>query len=104
MKLKLLATLAAAALAAGCATTAPVPAGLVAGKFVDFDCEGQDFQARFNPDGNTVRVRTQRGSAELAAAGDGVFQADGFRLLMKGPTGITIEHGGKPLGQGCKRK
>jgi len=103
MKLKLLASLGAAALIAGCATTAPVPAGLEAGRFVNFDCEGQDFQARFDPEQNTVRVRTHRGSAELAAAGGGVFQGEGFRLSMAGAKGITIEHDGKPLGTSCKR-
>jgi hypothetical protein len=40
---------------AACATTAPAPAGMEAGKFVSFDCEGQDFQARYSVDTGTVR-------------------------------------------------
>ncbi|MDZ7652394.1 MAG: hypothetical protein U5L03_07470 [Burkholderiaceae bacterium] len=103
MKLQFLFSLGAAAALAGCATTPPVPAGLEAGKFVSFDCEGQDFQARYNPDGNTVRVRTHHGAAELASAGDGVYQGDGYKLSMKGTSGVTIEHAGKALGKNCKR-
>lgn len=90
-------------LSAGCASLTPAPAGLESGRFVSFDCEGQDFQARFNPEGNTVRVRTHHGAAELSAAADGVYQGDGFRLLMKSPTGVTIEHAGKAIGRNCKR-
>lgn len=103
MKLQALTPLFAVAVLAGCATTAPVPAGLEAGKFVSFDCEGADFQARFNAEGNTVRVRSHSGAAELSAAGDGVYQAEGFKLMTKGATGVTLEHAGKVLGKNCKR-
>jgi hypothetical protein len=95
--------LSAAAALTGCATTASAPAGLEAGKFVSFSCEGQGFQARYNPDGNTVRVRTHHGAVELASAGDGIYQADGFKLSTKGASGMTIEHAGKALGKNCKR-
>jgi hypothetical protein len=103
IKTNLLLTLAAVAALAGCATTASAPAGMVAGKFVAFDCDGQDFQARFNPDGNTVRVRTHHGASELSATGDGVYAGDGYKLTTKGATGVTIEHAGKELGKNCKR-
>jgi outer membrane biogenesis lipoprotein LolB len=103
MKLNFILALAATAVMAGCATTNSVPAGLEAGKFVSFDCEGQDFSARFNPEGNTVRVRTHHGATELSPAGEGVYQGDGFKLSMKSATGITIEHAGKVLGKNCKR-
>lgn len=95
--------LAVTAAMAGCASTSTVPAGMVAGKFVQFDCEGQDFQARFNAEGNTVRVRTHHGAAELSAAADGIYQGDGFKLSSRGSTGMTIEHSGKVLGKNCKR-
>jgi hypothetical protein len=103
MKINLVLSLAAAAALAGCATTASVPAGLEAGKFVSFSCEGQGFQARYNPDGNTVRVRTHHGAAELASVGDGLYQGDGYKLSMKGGSGTMIEHAGKALGKNCKR-
>ncbi len=103
MKTNFVLSLAAAAALAGCATTASAPAGLEAGKFVSFNCEGSGFQARFNPDGNTVRVRTHHGAAELASAGDGVYQGEGYKLAMKGASGMTIEHSGKALGKNCKR-
>lgn len=103
MKFHILTGFVSAVVLAGCATPSPVPAGMQAGKFVKFDCEGDDFQARFNPDGNTVRVRTRHGSAELAAAGDGIYQADGFKVTFKGANAISIEHSGKVVGRNCKR-
>jgi hypothetical protein len=103
MKFMFLLSVGAAAVLSGCASMSNAPAGLEPGRFVSFDCEGQDFQARFNPDGNTVRVRTHYGAAELAAAADGVYQGDGFRLLTKSATGVTIEHAGKAIGKNCKR-
>jgi hypothetical protein len=103
MKNPVLLAVAASAVLAGCASMTPAPVGMESGRFVNFDCEGQDFQARFNPEGNTVRVRTHHGAAELSAASDGVYQGDGFRLLMKSATGVTIEHAGKPIGRNCKR-
>jgi hypothetical protein len=102
MNIKSMFCIGAAVVLAGCAST-PTPAGLEPGKFVGFDCEGQDFQARFNPDGNTVRVRTHHGAAELASAGEGVYQGEGYKLSMKSATGVTIEHAGKAIGKNCKR-
>jgi hypothetical protein len=93
---------AAVALAA-CATTASVPAGLEAGKFVAFDCEGQDFQARYSADTGTVRVRSHSGAAELTRAGDEAFAGEGFKLMLQGANGLALEHGGKLLGKNCKR-
>jgi hypothetical protein len=103
MKTVAMLALLGSAVLAGCASLAPPPAGMEAGKFVRFDCDGQDFQARFNPEGNTVRVRTQHGAAELTAGADGVFQGEGFKLMTQGPTGVTIEHAGKVVGKACKR-
>jgi hypothetical protein len=88
---------------AACATTAPAPAGMEAGKFVSFDCEGQDFQARYSVDTGTVRVRSHSGAAELSRAGDDAFSGEGFKLMLRGANGIALEHGGKMLGKNCKR-
>ncbi len=95
--------LSAAALAiAGCATTAAtVP--LEKGKFVAFDCEGQDFQARLSAEGNSVRVRSHHGAAELSPAGAGQYRGDGFVLYLAGEHGVALEHGGKIIGKRCKR-
>jgi hypothetical protein len=103
MKMQAWMAAAAAALLAGCATVTP-PAGMVPGKFVSFDCPGgQDFQARFNPDGNTVRVRSHSGAAELSAQGEN-YAGDGFTLTLKGAEGISLSFGGKTLGRNCKRQ
>lgn len=99
----LLAALPASVLLVACATTTPAPAGLEAGKFVNFDCSGQDFSARFDPDGNTVRVRSHSGAAELSAQPDGNYSGDGFVFTTKGPDGISLSHAGKALGKNCKR-
>ncbi len=101
MKLHLLLSVGLVAAVAACATGAPPPAGMEVGRFVTYDCEGQDFQARFNAEGNTVRVRTHHGAAELSPAGNGVYAGDGFKLTVDG--GVTIEHDGKVLGRNCRR-
>lgn len=88
---------------AACSTTASAPAGMEAGKFVSFDCEGQDFQARYSADTGTVRVRSHSGAAELTRAGDDSFVGDGFKLMLSGANGIALEHSGKMLGKNCKR-
>lgn len=103
MKKRLLLLFTTSVAVVGCAATAQAPAGMQAGQFVAFDCEGQDFQARFNPQGNTVRVRSHAGSAELSAAGSDVYAGEGYRLSLKGKDGIVLEHGGKVLGKNCKR-
>lgn len=97
-------TVGAVALAlTACATTAPAPAGMEAGKFVSFDCEGQDFQARYSADTGTVRVRSHSGAAELARAGDDAFAGEGYKLTLRGASGMSLEHAGKLLGKNCKR-
>jgi hypothetical protein len=101
MKLHLLVSVGLVAGISGCATGTPPPAGMEVGRFVAYDCEGQDFQARFNPESNTVRVRTHHGAAELSAAGSGVYAGDGFKLSVG--SGVSIEHDGKVLGRNCRR-
>lgn len=103
MKVRLFLGFAIALSAAGCATTVAPPAGMQPGRFVLFDCDGQDFQARFNPEGNTVRVRSHAGSAELVSAGADVYSGEGYKLSLKGKDGIALEYAGKVLGKNCKR-
>jgi hypothetical protein len=92
---------AAAALSA-CATMTPAPTGLEAGKFVSFDCDGGDFQARWNPESSTVRVRSHHGSAELARVADGKFAGDGYEFNSAGGV-TTLSHAGKVVSKNCKR-
>jgi hypothetical protein len=101
--LRMFVSAAAAVVLASCATTGATTSALERGKFVAFDCEGQAFQARLSAEGNTVRVRTQHGAAELSPAGESRYSGDGFTLHTKGSNGIALEHGGKLLGKNCKR-
>jgi hypothetical protein len=91
------------ALASACASMAPAPTGMEAGKFVTFDCDGGDFQARWNPDTSTVRVRSHHGSAELDKAADGSFRGDGFELVSASGAMPTLAHGGKVISKNCRR-
>lgn len=88
---------------AACATTAETPAGMEAGKFVTFNCEKGSFQARWNPDGKTVRVRSHSGAAELSSAAGGSYSGEGFVLQTAGPDGVSLAHGGKVLNKNCKK-
>jgi hypothetical protein len=100
MKL-VLASLAAAALAA-CATQS-APAGMAPGKFVSFACaDGKTFSARATEDGTSVRVRALQGSAELDRKGDGVYEGDGYTLVTNGPDGASLAHEGKTQAKNCK--
>ncbi len=90
------------ALLGACASSPTVPRGMVAGKFVDFQCEGGRFSARAAEDGKTIRVRGLHGAAELDMKGDGVYEGDGYRLVTKDPNGVSLMHGGKANGTHCK--
>lgn len=88
-----------AALAAGCASTADVPAGMKAGQFVSYSCEdGKRLAARAAADGATVRIRFE-GGYELDRNG-GVYEGDGWKLTPGGAT--QLEHNGKVVAKGCK--
>ena len=91
---RLVSAIAVVVLASACASMAPTPAGMEAGKFVTFDCEGGDFQARWNPETSTVRVRSHHGSAELDKVAEGTFRGDGFELVSAGISGATLTHAG----------
>ena len=88
---------------AACASTVLAPVGMEAGKFISFACEGGAFQARWNPEANTVRVRSQHGSAELAPVEGGAFAGEGFALQTSGKDGTSLSHTGKTLGKNCKK-
>jgi hypothetical protein len=94
----------ALALLAGCATTASVPAGMQPGKFVQFSCAGgKMFSARAAEGGATVRVRAHHGAAELDRKGDGVYEGEGYRLVVTAGSGaVSLMHGGKPEASQCK--
>lgn len=88
---------------AACATTAPSPAGMEAGKFVNYACEKGGFQARWNPDTKSVRVRSLHGAAELSAAADGSYAGDEFVMRTSGSDGVSLAHQGKVLNKNCKK-
>jgi hypothetical protein len=102
MKFPIPAALALSAFLAGCSSMAPAPAGMESGKFVSFNCEGGAFQARWNPETSTVRVRSHHGASELRKVADGRFSGDGYELVMAGNTS-TLSHAGKVVGKNCKR-
>lgn len=84
-----------------CATTSTAPFGMAQDRFVTFDCDGQDFQARFNADTKTIRVRSQHGAAELGPDGSD-YRGDGFTLSNADGGGLSLLHEGKTLGKNCK--
>ena len=88
----------------GCASTgSSIPAGLSAGKFVGFACEGgKAFSARVAEDGRTIRVRAHHGSAELDRRGEGLYEGEGYRLMLGAPGAISLTHDGKPQGEKCR--
>ncbi len=86
---------------AGCASTQSIPAGMKAGEFVPYACEGgKRFMARAAADGSTVRVRYE-GGWELDNKGAGVYEADGWKLMTQ-PSGAELIHNGKSLMKNCK--
>jgi hypothetical protein len=90
-----------AALAAGCASTATVPAGMKAGQFVDYACEGgKRMAARAAADGSTVRIRFE-GGYELDRKDAGAYEADGWKFTTGGAA-TQLEHNGKVVAKGCK--
>jgi hypothetical protein len=91
----------ALALVAGCATA---PAGMKPGQFVAYQCaQGhKGFQARYNADTKSVRVRALHGSAELSGAGDGKFTGEGYVLDATNAAAVSLTHNGKLESSQCK--
>lgn len=86
-----------------CATPPERAIGLKPGEFVALNCQGgKVFRARLAPEGDSVRVRTLHGSAELAAAGGGVFKGEGFELDTRPAEGAALTHNGKADAVACK--
>jgi len=102
MKFPVPAAAALSVVLAACSTMTSAPAGMEPGKFVSFDCEGGDFQARWNPETSTVRVRTHHGAAELSKVADDRFSGDGYELVSAGGV-TTLSHAGKVVSKNCKR-
>ena len=97
----LFAPLLAAAFLAGCATAPAVPAGMKAGQFVEFACEGgKKLTARAAPDGSSVRVRYE-GGWELDRKDAGVYEGDGWTLSTAGGA-AELSHEGKVVAKGCR--
>ena len=89
----------------GCASTggatSSIPAGMKAGEFVPFACDGgKRLMARAAADGSSVRVRFE-GGYELDRKGPGVFEADGWKLTTQSG-GTELVHNGKPVATNCK--
>ena len=102
MKLVLASSVLGVLVLAGCASSPVVPAGMKAGQFVGFVCEGgKRFQARFANDGSSIRIRYE-GGYELDALGGGVYEGDGWKLVTQGPGATALHHNGKLILQGCK--
>lgn len=90
------------AVLAGCASNPVVPSGMKVGEFVTFNCEGgKRFQARAAAGGDTVRVRYE-GGYELDRKADGVYEADGWKLVTQGPGTPELLHDGKSIAKNCK--
>ncbi len=97
------ATVAVLGLAAlgGCASTQAIPAGMKAGEFVAYNCDGgKRLMARAAADGSTVRVRYE-GGYELDRKEAGIYEADGWKLVAQGG-GAELIHNGKTMLKGCK--
>ena len=101
MKFALSVTLIGAALVAGCASgPAAAPAGMQAGKFVAYQCDGgKRLQARLAADGSSVRIRHE-GGYELDHKGAGVYEGEGWQLKTQG--GVEVHHNGKPVARNCR--
>ena len=91
-------------LAAACASPSTGTAALPADRFVAMSCaDGKGFQVRRAPDGQTVRVRSHHGAAELQRQAYGRFTGDGYTLDLAGQGGVALDHDGKSQGKSCKR-
>lgn len=88
---------------AACATSPSLPAGVKAGQFVRFACDGgKTFAVRVSEDGSSARVRALHGAAELASKGEGLFEGEGYRLMLKSGDATALSHDGKPQGEKCR--
>ena len=99
--------LAAAALTSGCATSGKSVAEQTPGKFITYVCDkNKSFQARFDAETGTVRIRSHDGSAELTKGDRGLYRDDlGQWVLALGEGNKTeLMHGGKAVYTNCAAK
>jgi hypothetical protein len=90
----------AALVLVGCATA---PGGMKAGQFVSYQCTtGKGFQARYNPEAKSVRVRALHGAVELSQTAEGKFAGEDYMLDTTTQGGPTLMHKGKAEASGCK--
>jgi hypothetical protein len=94
-----------AVFAGGCASTSPLPTGMVAGKFVAYACDGgKQFQARAADDGSTVRIRYE-GGYELDRMAKGIYEGSGWKLVTADASAgapAELSHNGKVVLKACK--
>ena len=102
MKYALFTAAASLAILGGCATTHTAPAGMKVGQFVTYKCDGgKQLQARLADGGASVRVRYE-GGYELDRKEAGVYEAEGWKLVTGSPSGMELQHKGKPAATNCK--
>lgn len=102
MKPILVAALSAISALSACSSQPMAPAGMKAGAFVSYQCDGgKRLQARLADDGSTVRVRHE-GGYELDRKGDGVFEGEGYKLLAGTQGTLELAHHGKAMARNCK--
>lgn len=98
-----LAPLATVILLAACATSPPLPAGVMPGEFARLACGGgKTFAVRVAEDGKSARVRALHGAAELALQPDGTFAGDEYKLTLPASSAATLWHKGKVEADQCK--
>lgn len=101
MKFAIVTTALSLGVLAGCASTQSIPAGMKAGEFVSYNCEGgKRLMARAAADGASVRVRYE-GGYELDNKGSGVYEADGWTLKTQGGA-AELAHNGKQVLKNCR--
>jgi hypothetical protein len=94
---------AVALVAAACASSPQLPAGVKAGEFARLACGGgRTFAVRIAEDGETARVRAMHGAAELSLQTDGAYAGDEYKLAMPAASGATLWHKGKVEADQCK--
>ncbi len=83
----------AVTISAGCATSGGKSAAEAnPGKFVSYTClDKKSFQARFNAEEGTVRIRTHEGSAELTKGNRGLYWDDEKKWILSLGDGQSTE-------------
>lgn len=92
----------------GCATGGGKSAAeQTPGKFITYTCEGnKSFQARFDAENGTARIRTHDGSAELTKGARGLYRDDDglWILALADGNGTELVHKSKAQYKNCAAK